>query len=98
MSNQGDVDDDQECNMNLKPDTVQNCDMGACARSWFTSLWSQRVTVGVRMRACVHECQCKLGEEDWDFAININIQIKATLCGNIPSDNIGAAYHTKVHV
>ncbi|XP_051801923.1 thrombospondin type-1 domain-containing protein 4 [Acanthochromis polyacanthus] len=42
VSNLGDVDDDQECNMNLKPDTLQNCDMGACARSWFTSLWSQR--------------------------------------------------------
>lgn len=43
MSNQGDVDDDQECNMNLKPDTIENCDMGLCARSWFTSIWSQRV-------------------------------------------------------
>ncbi|KAM6940639.1 thrombospondin type-1 domain-containing protein 4 [Xenentodon cancila] len=42
VSNQGDVDDDQECNMNLKPDAVQNCDMGVCARSWFTSLWSQQ--------------------------------------------------------
>ncbi|KAM8880535.1 thrombospondin type-1 domain-containing protein 4 [Spinachia spinachia] len=42
VSNQGDVDEDEECNMNLKPDTLQNCDMGACARSWFTSLWSQR--------------------------------------------------------
>ncbi|XP_070684469.1 thrombospondin type-1 domain-containing protein 4 [Pempheris klunzingeri] len=42
VSNQGDVEEDAECNMNLKPDTLQNCDMGACARSWFTSLWSQR--------------------------------------------------------
>ncbi|XP_075886666.1 thrombospondin type-1 domain-containing protein 4 [Nelusetta ayraudi] len=42
LSNQGEVEDDEECNMNLKPDTLQNCDMGACARSWFTSLWSQR--------------------------------------------------------
>ncbi|XP_044045713.1 thrombospondin type-1 domain-containing protein 4 isoform X2 [Siniperca chuatsi] len=42
VSNQGDVEEDEECNMNLKPDTLQNCDMGACARSWFTSLWSQR--------------------------------------------------------
>nr|XP_019955890.1 PREDICTED: thrombospondin type-1 domain-containing protein 4-like isoform X1 [Paralichthys olivaceus] len=42
LSNQGDVEEDEECNMNLKPDTLQNCDMGACARSWFTSLWSQR--------------------------------------------------------
>lgn len=44
LSNQGEVEEDEECNMNLKPDTLQNCDMGACARSWFTSLWSQRVT------------------------------------------------------
>ncbi|KAG8014816.1 Thrombospondin type-1 domain-containing protein 4 [Nibea albiflora] len=42
LSNQGDVEDDEECNMNLKPETLQNCDMGACARSWFSSLWSQR--------------------------------------------------------
>nr|XP_046234510.1 thrombospondin type-1 domain-containing protein 4 [Scatophagus argus] len=42
VSNQGDVEKDEECNMNLKPETLQNCDMGACARSWFTSLWSQR--------------------------------------------------------
>lgn len=45
LSNLGEVEDDEECNMNLKPDTLQNCDMGACARSWFTSLWSQRVTL-----------------------------------------------------
>ncbi|XP_068178775.1 thrombospondin type-1 domain-containing protein 4 isoform X2 [Antennarius striatus] len=42
VSNQGDVERDDECNMKLKPETLQNCDMGACARSWFTSLWSQR--------------------------------------------------------
>ncbi|XP_058497507.1 thrombospondin type-1 domain-containing protein 4 [Solea solea] len=41
LSNQGDVEEDEECNMKLKPDTLQNCDMGTCARSWFTSLWSQ---------------------------------------------------------
>ncbi|XP_053182470.1 thrombospondin type-1 domain-containing protein 4 [Scomber japonicus] len=42
VSNQGEVESDEECNMNLKPDILQNCDMGTCARSWFTSLWSQR--------------------------------------------------------
>ncbi|XP_035493182.2 thrombospondin type-1 domain-containing protein 4 [Scophthalmus maximus] len=42
LSNQGDVEEDEECNVNLKPDTLQNCDVGACARSWFTSLWSHR--------------------------------------------------------
>ncbi|XP_030003644.1 thrombospondin type-1 domain-containing protein 4 isoform X2 [Sphaeramia orbicularis] len=44
ISNQGEVEPDEECNMNLKPDTFQNCDMGACARSWFTSFWSQQCT------------------------------------------------------
>lgn len=44
VSNQGEVEQDEECNVNLKPGTLQNCDMGTCARSWFTSLWSQRVT------------------------------------------------------
>ncbi|XP_026025205.1 thrombospondin type-1 domain-containing protein 4-like [Astatotilapia calliptera] len=57
VSNQGDVDDDQECNMNLKPDTIENCDMGLCARSWFTSIWSQRCSAecgrGSRTRSVV---------------------------------------------
>ncbi|CAG5939227.1 unnamed protein product [Menidia menidia] len=57
LSNQGDVDDDEECNMNLKPDDLQNCDMGACARSWFASLWSQRCSAecgrGNRTRSAV---------------------------------------------
>ena len=33
VSNQGDVERDEESNMKLKPDALQNCDMGACARS-----------------------------------------------------------------
>ncbi|KAK2816998.1 hypothetical protein Q5P01_025189 [Channa striata] len=57
VSNQGDVEDDEECNMNLKPETLQNCDLGACARSWFTSLWSQRCSAdcggGNRTRTAV---------------------------------------------
>lgn len=52
VSNQGDVENDQECNVNLRPESLQNCDMGACARSWFTSLWSQRVT----QKCVVHLC------------------------------------------
>lgn len=55
MSNQGDVDDDQECNMNLKPDTIENCDMGLCARSWFTSIWSQRVILKLCVLVIVFE-------------------------------------------
>nr|XP_061791976.1 thrombospondin type-1 domain-containing protein 4 [Nerophis lumbriciformis] len=42
VSNQDEVEPDEECNMNLKPDRLQNCDMGACARSWFTSQWNQK--------------------------------------------------------
>lgn len=57
VSNQGEVDPDEECNINLKPDTFQNCDMGTCARSWFTSLWSQQCTAecgkGNRTRTAV---------------------------------------------
>uniref|UniRef100_A0A3Q3JA82 PLAC domain-containing protein n=2 Tax=Monopterus albus TaxID=43700 RepID=A0A3Q3JA82_MONAL len=57
VSNQGEVEEDEECNKNLKPDMLQNCDMGACARSWFTSLWSQRCSAecgrGNRTRTAV---------------------------------------------
>ncbi|XP_077426196.1 thrombospondin type-1 domain-containing protein 4, partial [Vanacampus margaritifer] len=42
VSNQGEVEPDEECNMNLKPDAIQNCDMGTCARRWFMSRWSQQ--------------------------------------------------------
>ncbi|KAM6972611.1 thrombospondin type-1 domain-containing protein 4, partial [Aplochiton taeniatus] len=57
VGDQGDVEEDQECNLALKPDTLQNCDPGACARSWFTSLWSQRCSAecgkGSRTRAAL---------------------------------------------
>ncbi|KAG7251858.1 hypothetical protein CRUP_024761, partial [Coryphaenoides rupestris] len=38
----GDVEEDSECNLAMKPESLENCDMGACARSWFTSPWSRR--------------------------------------------------------
>ncbi|KAM8842721.1 thrombospondin type-1 domain-containing protein 4 [Synchiropus picturatus] len=50
VSNQGEVEEDQECNMNLKPDALENCDMGACARSWFTSLWSEKFWLAKMMK------------------------------------------------
>lgn len=34
--------------MNLRPVDVENCDMGACAKSWFYTEWGNRV--GVHMR------------------------------------------------
>lgn len=29
--------------MNLRPVDVENCDMGACAKSWFYTQWGRRV-------------------------------------------------------
>lgn len=46
VSNLGDFVPDQECNMNLRPFDVENCDMGACAKSWFYTDWGN--TVGPR--------------------------------------------------
>ncbi|XP_031416185.1 thrombospondin type-1 domain-containing protein 4 [Clupea harengus] len=42
VSSLGDVEDDDQCNLALKPPHLQNCDMGSCARSWYYSTWSQR--------------------------------------------------------
>lgn len=45
VSNIGDVVDDEECNMKLRPNDIENCDMGPCAKSWFLTEWSERVSV-----------------------------------------------------
>uniref|UniRef100_G3U0E9 Thrombospondin type 1 domain containing 4 n=1 Tax=Loxodonta africana TaxID=9785 RepID=G3U0E9_LOXAF len=45
VSNIGDVVDDEECNMKLRPNDIENCDMGPCAKSWFLTDWSERVSV-----------------------------------------------------
>lgn len=54
VSNLGDFVPDQECNMNLRPFDVENCDMGACAKSWFYTDWgntcSAECGMGVRTR------------------------------------------------
>ncbi|KAM6943639.1 thrombospondin type-1 domain-containing protein 4 [Xenentodon cancila] len=54
VSNVGDFVPDEECNMNLRPGDVENCDMGACAKSWFYSEWGSRCSaecgMGVRAR------------------------------------------------
>ncbi|MGH0158037.1 UNVERIFIED_CONTAM: hypothetical protein FKN15_035548 [Acipenser sinensis] len=42
VDNLGDVVDDEECNLNLKPEDSENCDAGPCARSWFLTEWSER--------------------------------------------------------
>lgn len=45
VSNVGDFVPDEECNMNLRPIDVENCDMGTCAKSWFYTEWGNRVGV-----------------------------------------------------
>lgn len=45
VSNVGDFVPDEECNMSLRPTDVENCDMGACAKSWFYTEWGNRVSV-----------------------------------------------------
>ncbi|KAF6133306.1 thrombospondin type 1 domain containing 4 [Phyllostomus discolor] len=57
VSNLGDVVDDEECNMKLRPNDIENCDMGPCAKSWFLTEWSERCSAecgaGVRTRSVV---------------------------------------------
>ncbi|XP_019722359.1 thrombospondin type-1 domain-containing protein 4 [Hippocampus comes] len=54
VSNIGDNVPDTECNMNLRPAHVENCDMGACAKSWFYTDWGTKCSaecgMGVRTR------------------------------------------------
>ncbi|XP_058850871.1 thrombospondin type-1 domain-containing protein 4-like isoform X1 [Acipenser ruthenus] len=55
VSNVGDFVDDEECNMKLRPNDIENCDMGPCAKSWFFTEWGNRCSadcgVGVRSRS-----------------------------------------------
>ncbi|XP_068612868.1 thrombospondin type-1 domain-containing protein 4-like [Brachionichthys hirsutus] len=57
VSNVGDFVPDDECNMNLRPIDVENCDMGACAKSWFYTDWGNRCSaecgMGARTRGVV---------------------------------------------
>lgn len=54
VSNEGDFVPDEECNMHLRPVHIENCDMGACAKSWFYTEWGNRCSaecgMGVRTR------------------------------------------------
>ncbi|XP_036951161.1 thrombospondin type-1 domain-containing protein 4-like isoform X2 [Acanthopagrus latus] len=54
VSNVGDFVPDEECNMNLRPVDVENCDRGPCAKSWFYTEWGDRCSaecgMGVRTR------------------------------------------------
>ncbi|KAJ8272288.1 hypothetical protein COCON_G00111470 [Conger conger] len=55
VSNVGDAVSDEECNMKLRPNDVENCDMGPCAKSWFFTEWGNQCSVecglGVRTRS-----------------------------------------------
>ncbi|XP_070998854.1 thrombospondin type-1 domain-containing protein 4 [Oncorhynchus clarkii lewisi] len=57
VGNQGDVEGDDQCNLGVKPAPLQNCDMGPCARNWFTSPWSTQCSTecgeGRRSRSAV---------------------------------------------
>lgn len=53
VSNIGDVVHDEECNMKLRPGDIENCDMGPCAKSWFLTEWSERVSVPLAGTRCV---------------------------------------------
>ncbi|XP_069078460.1 thrombospondin type-1 domain-containing protein 4 isoform X2 [Pleurodeles waltl] len=57
ISNIGDIVDDEECNMKLRPEDIENCDMGTCAKSWFLTEWSDTCSAecgeGVRTRTVV---------------------------------------------
>ncbi|XP_076873663.1 thrombospondin type-1 domain-containing protein 4 isoform X2 [Brachyhypopomus gauderio] len=53
----GDVVPDDDCNLQLRPAHLLNCDMGACTRAWFSSPWSDRCSAdcgeGKRSRSVV---------------------------------------------
>ncbi|KQL61214.1 Thrombospondin type-1 domain-containing protein 4 [Amazona aestiva] len=53
VSNLGDVVDDEECNMKLRPNDIENCDMGPCAKSWFLTEWSDRDQKSLFVEECV---------------------------------------------
>ncbi|XP_048398911.2 thrombospondin type-1 domain-containing protein 4 isoform X2 [Stegostoma tigrinum] len=57
IDNLGDIVDDEECNMQLKPADTENCDMGPCAKSWFHTDWSVRCSAecgpGIQTRSVV---------------------------------------------
>lgn len=44
VSNVGDIVEDEECNMKLRPSDMENCDAGPCTKSWFFSEWSAQVS------------------------------------------------------
>ncbi|KAM8895250.1 thrombospondin type-1 domain-containing protein 4 isoform 1-T1 [Spinachia spinachia] len=58
VSNVGDFVPDDECNMNLRPIDVENCDMGTCAKSWFYTEWGTRCSADCGMGARTRGVLC----------------------------------------
>lgn len=89
VSNVGDFVPDQECNMNLRPVDVENCDMGACAKSWFYTEWGNRCSaecgMGVRTRGvlCLTNYISSLPLEGCGSERPANSQV----CNNGPCEN-----------
>ncbi|XP_043952144.1 thrombospondin type-1 domain-containing protein 4 isoform X1 [Gambusia affinis] len=89
VSNVGDFVPDEECNMNLRPTNVENCDMGACAKSWFYTEWGNRCSaecgMGVRTRSilCLTNHISSLPLEGCGSERPADSQV----CNNGPCDN-----------
>ncbi|XP_054588579.1 thrombospondin type-1 domain-containing protein 4 isoform X2 [Nothobranchius furzeri] len=58
VSNVGDFVLDEECNMNLRPADVENCDMGPCAKSWFYTEWANKCSKTCEGGFRVREVRC----------------------------------------
>ncbi|XP_049328153.1 thrombospondin type-1 domain-containing protein 4 isoform X1 [Astyanax mexicanus] len=62
VDNLGDVASDEECNVPMRPQHLENCDMGTCTQSWFYTHWSDRCSAdcgqGSRSRSVV----CMMGQ------------------------------------
>ncbi|XP_035992361.1 thrombospondin type-1 domain-containing protein 4 isoform X2 [Fundulus heteroclitus] len=89
VSNVGDFVPDEECNMNLRPNDVENCDMGACAKSWFYTEWGNRCSaecgMGVKTRGvlCLTNHVSSLPLEGCGSERPAESQV----CNNGPCDN-----------
>lgn len=80
VSNLGDVVDDEECNMKLRPNDIENCDMGPCAKSWFLTEWSDRVRLPSH-----YFCAAKSKQGHLEFVLNKKMRIKGKYVGMQPN-------------
>lgn len=79
VSNVGDFVPDEECNMNLRPIDVENCDMGTCAKSWFYTAWGDRVGVPVPgSQSGSHSCSGNSGSHCTGLSQSIQLLVLKT--------------------